>query len=194
MMSRRILAFASMVLLVSAGLVTAGPVSAADAFPRLTVDTVLVNGTGGITVMGTVDCSAAVVEHWGSISNVPADTVVLINVSWTAYQPAGRKFMLKAELQDSQASPCWANYSEGAEPGRCIENLDTGILAPCRWDSSNWGSGGYMYGNGMFKKGAVHVDVMLEGGYYGGEDEDGNPLSIGIFRIYSFDLKATKSR
>ena len=183
---RRLLVVASVLVLVTANLAVAGPVGGTEAGPVFTVDKVFVNKTGGVSVMGTVDCSAAVAEQWPN-NTVPPETYVLVNVSWKAYQPAGRR-MLMAELGDSQASPCWANATEFVDPGRCVE-LKPGIWGQCRWDSSNWGQDGYQYGTGKFVKGMVHVDATLEGGFWG--DVDAGEL-FDFFEIRSVDLRATR--
>ena len=145
------------------------------------------NKTGGITVMGTVDCTAAVAEHWGGLQNVPPDTIVLVNMSWTAWQAVGRK-VISATLDDSQASPCWANTAEWLEPGRCVQATgDT--WGPCRWDSSNWGSSGYVYGTGKFTTGRVHVQARMTG-YF----ETVPDLIEGFFRISDVDTVAVRDR
>lgn len=141
---------------------------ASAATQGFTIDKVLVNKAGGITASGTVDCSAAVLEMWGSFENVPANWSVVVNVDWTANQPVGRR-MLTAQLQDSQASPCWANDDEFLDPGRCVEQ-SPGIWYPCRWDSSNWGDSGWIYGNGKFGTTLTSVDAVLIGGYWGDPD------------------------
>ena len=56
-----------------------------------------------------------------------------------------------------------------------------------------WGSSGYVYGNGKFTQGAVHVDTVLEGGYYDGYDADGNLISLGFFEIDGFDMRAVRN-
>ena len=188
-MNRRIASIISMLILVGTTVAFAGPVAAQDASPTLTVDKVLVNRTGGVTAMGMVDCSAAVADFWRGIENVPDGTVVLVNVSWTAYQAAGRR-TLRADLVDTQASPCWANTTQDVDPGRCKASA-SGILSPCRWDSGNWGSDGYQYGNGTFKPGTVHLHTVLEGGYYA-TDADGNLVSIGLYLESGFDMKAVR--
>lgn len=143
-------------------LVGAGTASAAE----LSVDKAYVNSTGGLTVLGTVDCSADVIAQFGSLDAPAPGTYVYVNVSWTANQPVGRK-MLTAQFEDHMASPCWANTSEYVEG--CVENTTpagTTWYGPCGWDTSNYGSSGWIYGNGKFGTKLTHVEALLTNGIW----------------------------
>ena len=91
-----------------------------------------------------------------------------------------------AQPGDSQASPCWANATQYVE--MCDPNPD-GTYHPCRWDSSNYGSSGYEYGNGAFKAGLVHLDTTLRTGQWGDPDQG---ETFDFFQIAGWDVRATK--
>lgn len=152
----------------------------------LSAPKVLVNRTGGITATGNVDCAAAVLAAWGSYANAP--DLVFTNVSWTIDQPQGRR-MISATFEDHMASPCWAKAGAPfVDPGRCTLAAD-GTQHPCRWDSQNYGSDGWIYGNGAFKPGAVHLAVTMDGGYY---DVGQDMANLGLFEMKGWNLTAAR--
>jgi hypothetical protein len=176
---------------------------------------VLVNKTGGITVSGTLDCAAAVNAYdWsglgGSLGNPPANLTILVNVSWTAYQPVGRKTMLQATFGSDHKDPCYNTYADPNYGPVC--GGDTG--SSCRWITSNYTSTStpvYVYSpQGKFAPGAIHVDVssaepdgyvLIDGNQQcelGGapsscEIEGANPMTLNIFQRSGYDLKATRA-
>ncbi len=146
-----------------------------------TVDSVLVNKTGGITVFGTMDCTAEVSAYYGG--SIPANVTVGASTDWTAYQPAGRKTMIQASFASNHLQTCFNNNpSLGPNQPLC-----GGSNGPCQWLTSNYGTAFtpfYVYSpNGRFKTGAIHVDLQTAG-----YDEYAD-----MFNLSGFDLNATRA-
>lgn len=182
---------ATVVVLLVAGLATVPAMRGrgSENPPMLTEPKVMVSKQGAVTASGMVDCSTDVLAMWPDYVGAP-DTV-LTNVSWTVNQRKGRS-ILTANYADAQASPCWARPGAPfVEPGRCQENAD-GTMHPCRWDSRMYGSDGWIFGNGAFKTGGVHLDATMEGGYYvfAGDEES---RDLGSFEMRGWDLTATSA-
>lgn len=181
-------ALVAIVAVAAFGLVPAMQSLAAENPPMLTAPRVLVSKQGAVNATGMVDCSAEVLARWPGYEGAPDS--VLINVSWIASQRKGRS-ILTATFQDGQAGPCWAKSDAPfIDPGRCELNAD-GTLHPCVWDSKQYGSDGWVFGNGVFKTGTVHLNATLEGGYYfvpGGPED----LDLGLFEIREWDVVATR--
>ncbi|MFM8303204.1 MAG: hypothetical protein ACKOA9_02715 [Actinomycetota bacterium] len=161
-----------------------GALGSAGAIPNgttQTVDGVAVTKTGGITAWGTVDCTAEVTAYFADLGTpIPADTMVLANESWVAYQAVGRKTMLQATYQSHYANPC---YSNTAEP-------------PYPWMTSQYDSSDtpfYVYSsNGVFKTGAVHIDLTTDGGHLIVNGEYQGKV-MDVYHVSGFDLRATRS-
>ena len=175
-------------LLMTSGLWSMRPAIAAaqERFPYLTEPSVQVSRLGAVRAGGMVDCSADVLAMWPDYVGAPE--VVLTNVSWTANQRKGRS-VLTARFEDAMASPCWARPgAQWVEPDRCRLH-DDGTLHPCKWDTNNYGSDGWVFGNGVFKTGATHLTATMDGGYYWfpGDEEDQNLRS---FEITGWDVAA----
>lgn len=173
----------SAVLAVSAlGLILGGTASAIPNGTTQTVDSVLVNKTGGITASGTVDCTAEVTAYFAP-NPIPADTMVLVNESWTASQRIGRKTMLQATYG--------SNYAN-----QCFDNTASSSGAPYPWMTSQFNSTDtpfYVYSpDGAFKKGAIHVDLTSEGGYLIVNGQFVGQITD-VFAVTGFDLKATRA-
>lgn len=189
---RRLAAIAALAALASVALLATMSSSAgADNVPMLTAPQVLVNKTGGVTAMGKVDCSARVLQKWGTYEDAP--DIVLTNVDWTVNQAQGRK-MITVTFGDGMGSPCWAKQGAAdVDPGRCVLDAD-GTLHPCTWDSYNYGSDGWIYGNGAVKPGAVHLSATMDGGYWFDDSDPQHPVlrNEGWFEMDGWDLRATR--
>jgi hypothetical protein len=123
-----------------------------------TVDQVLVNRYGGITVSGTLDCTDAVAEIFGSMESIPADTTVLVSKSWTATQYVGRNKVVTASYSSGIASVCYTNdpaFMQEAE------------VAPWPWSTRYAfpvGETQWVYSsNGKFATGPIHIELTIEG-------------------------------
>ncbi len=176
---------------------------------------VLVNKTGGITVSGTMDCAAAVNAYdWTDLTGIatpPANLTIMVNVSWTAYQPVGRQTMLQATFGSDHKEPCY-NTNENLNYGPVCGG-DTN--PSCRWITSNFTSTStpfYVYSpQGKFAPGPIHVDVLsaypdgevvidgewqceLGGALVSCDSEGANPITINISQSSGYDLKASRTR
>jgi hypothetical protein len=151
-----------------------------------TVDKVLVNRYGGITVSGTMDCTAEVAAIYGGEENVPADTTVYVGKQWTATQYAGRGKVITASYSSGIASICytndpavmaWPGYSEAPYPWSTLYGFPVGET---QWVYSD---------NGKFGAGAIHVELTLEGSeLQAGED------THYFYDFSGWNLRATKVR
>lgn len=188
MKRRRRIVAAALLVATGLGVLPALRGRGADNPPMLTEPKVLVSKQGAVTASGMVDCSADVLAQWPDYVGAP--DMVLTNVSWTVNQRKGRS-VLSATYEDHQASPCWSKPDVlYLDPGRCRENAD-GTLHPCRWDSSMYGSDGWVFGSGVFKTGTVHLAATMEGGYYFVSGESG-VQDLGSFEMRGWDLTATR--
>jgi hypothetical protein len=160
---RRVLAVSATLLATAAtAILPAGGASAEDFGYEhsigATVDQVLVNRYGGITVSGTLDCTAVVAEIFGGAENIPADTTVLVGKSWTATQYVGRNKVVTASYSSGIASVCYTNdpvFMQEAE------------VAPWPWSTRYGypvGETQWVYSsNGKFATGLIHVELTIEG-------------------------------
>lgn len=178
-------ATASLVAALAAAVLPAGSASA-DSYEHSftgTVDQVLVNRYGGITVSGTLDCSEQVAAIYGGVENIPADTTIYVGKQWTATQYVGRGKAVTASYSSGIASVCFNNNPA----------LEVGTSAPWTWATLYGfpvGTTQWVYSdNGKFSAGAIHVELTLEG----------SELQVGedTHYFYSFsgwDLRAVKVR
>lgn len=151
-----------------------------------TVDAVLVNRYGGITISGTLDCTAAVADAYGGAENIQADTTVFVSKSWVATQYVGRGKVVTASYDSGIASVCytndpaimsWPGYSEAPWPWSTQYGYPVGGT---QWVYSS---------TGKFGAGSVHVELTIES----------DPLTIGADTHYFYDVsgwnvRATKVR
>lgn len=178
--------------LATAAALTAAPAVGEDTNTSVTVKDVVakVTRTGGLTVSGTMNCSAAVERAGG----VPENTHVMVNVTWTAWQSVGRKTMVTASWAGGgHADPCYKSYSP--------TNPETFLP----WNTSWFNSSSTPYyvfpSTGRFMKGMVHVDVQVVGGedspnVYTVDPATGDitsPTPVGtvpVFAVTGFDVRA----
>lgn len=177
-------------------LATAPPAASEDNLSVTVKDVAAkVSRTGGITVSGTMNCGAAVDRAGG----VPENANVMVGVTWTAWQSAGRKGMVTA------------SWPGGAHADACYTTragVDPSLFLP--WNTSYYNSTGTPYyvfpSNGKFVKGPVHIDVRVEGGYdpetgepqpnvylvdpTTGEIVSGTDQSVEVFGVTGFDVRA----
>ena len=148
-----------------------------------TVDQVLVNRYGGITVSGNLDCSAAVADIYGGAELIPADTSVFVSKSWTATQYVGRNKVVTASYDSGIASVCYTNdptmYYGDVTPPWPWSTMYAYPVGETQWVYSS---------TGKFATGPIHVELTVTGGLTVGEDEH-------LFASFSgWDLRATKAR
>jgi hypothetical protein len=173
---------AALAAVLAAGAVVWGttPGTMADT-PDMTVDKVVVNKLGGVSVVGTVDCSdlaqqvrqqgfSYVDENdmWQELPPVGED--VLINIyansdNYTVSQPAGRRGMIVVTHGSSRMSPCYLQYDD-PDDGYTPPCDETG--APCTWVTDHYGYSEptplFDYSpNGKFKPGTVAVEAYSIG-------------------------------
>lgn len=149
-----------------------------------TVDQVLVNRYGGITVSGQLDCSAQVASVYGGSENIPADTTVFVGKQWTAIQYVGRGKVVTASYSSGIASVCFTNdptmYGGDVTPPWPWATLYGFPVGTTQWVYAD---------NGKFAAGAIHVELTVDSvALTVGEDEH---------YFYSFggwDLRAVKAR
>ena len=160
-----------------------------------TVDSVKVNRAGGITVSGSVDCTDQVVAIYGVVENIPADTMVLVNMNWDALQYVGKNKTLFAEYDSGIASICYTNMDPSLFPDWV--DLD----APYSWDTRYAypvGTVQWVHSrDGRFATGPIHIELNAYGSLVVQElDENGDPQDVEYY-LYDFsgwDLRATKIR
>jgi hypothetical protein len=150
---------ASLLAALAAVVVPAGQASA-DTYEHgftATVDQVLVNRYGGITVSGQLDCSAQVAAVYGGSENIPADTTVYVGKQWTATQYVGRGKAVSASYSSGIASVCFTN-----DPGM----YGGDVTAPWPWATLYGfpvGTTQWVYAdNGKFAAGAIHVELTVD--------------------------------
>lgn len=118
---------------------------AEHAFDRFTVGTVYLNKSGGITIEGSIACSA--------FPPPPDDGWIVVNVDWDAIQYVGRKTALRASYRSGIGTVCWTESGTG----------------PYAWTTSYpYPQGGTMWvysPDGKFGSGTIHVDAFAHGGY-----------------------------
>jgi hypothetical protein len=152
-----------------------------------TVDQVLVNRSGGITVSGLLDCTAAVVSIYGSVDNVPDNTSVFVSKNWTATQYIGRGKVASASYSSGIASVCFTN-----DPSVYYGDVD----APWPWETLYAypvGTTQWVYSStGKFASGPIHVELTVTGDLTVGE---GDSAQQHLFASFSgWDVRAVKVR
>lgn len=179
---RRLVAALAAVLAAGAVVWGTTPGTMADT-PDMTVDKVVVNKLGGVSVVGTVDCSDLALQvrtegfpyvdendQWLFLEPVGED--VLINIAansdnYTVSQPAGRRGMVMVTHGSSRMSPC---YSEYDDPGDGYTPPCDEAGAPCTWVTDHFGyfepTPLFDYSpNGKFKPGTVAVEASSIGAF-----------------------------
>jgi hypothetical protein len=175
-------ATATLLAALATALVPVGGASAQDYETRFlaTVDQVLVNRYGGITVSGTLDCSEQVAAANGGEEYVPNDTMVLVNANWTARQYVGRNKVVEATYLSGIAGPCYLKDSEGV------------VHAPLSWKTQYAypvGDTQWVYSpSGKFGSGAIHIELEV--------GNVGYPFAVGddsytLVSLNGWDLRAT---
>jgi hypothetical protein len=165
------------------------PVNALASNPWVSVDRVMVNKLGGVSVVGSVDCAAVATtvragefqylhegefgEEWATLTvpeDTPEDTYLLVlsanTDNYVVSQPAGRRQMVQVEHQSSRMSPCFTEYFLTPQGGDmpCDESG-----APCRWATDHFGydpDQGPLFDyapDGRFKAGLLNVSVESVG-------------------------------
>lgn len=151
-----------------------------------TVDQVLVNRYGGITISGELDCSAEVTAIYGGEENIPADTTVYVGKSWVATQYVGRGKVVTARYDSGIASICYTN-----DPA--VMSWPGNSEAPYPWSTLYAfpvGETQWVYSEtGKFGAGAIHVELTLEG----------SELQVGedthfFYDFSGWNLRATRVR
>lgn len=159
---------------------TAMPAAAADyeVSPTVTIDQVRVNRMGGITINGTVDCTADVTAMYDGA--IPENTTMFVNVNWEASQMVGKNNVIYATYLSGIASICYTNdpaFAAGLGTWQTLFPFPTGTE---QWVYSR---------DGKFSPGPIHVEIYVYGGPFAvGEDN---------YAFYTFgqrDLRATRSR
>lgn len=181
--------FFAMVAAMGLALMTpAAPVSAADAPPTdwVSVDKVLVNRLGGVSVSGEFSCAATFEllkagqleameetqegDRWYTIDapNLETDEVLLfVNAdNYTVTQPAGKRLMIKVQHESSRMTPCYITQRETPDGNTISEDKCPTFGGPCRWETDRYAYDRAAYGplfdysdNGKFKVGNLNVEV-----------------------------------
>lgn len=182
--NRRRRGVAALLAVVTAGaaLAATAPATMAES-PDMTVDKVIVNKLGGVSVVGSVDCTDLATqvreagfayvdenEQWQFLEPVGAD--VLINVfansdNYTVSQPAGRRGMITVTHGSSRMSPCYVGFDD---PGDGYEPPCGDAGAPCRWATDHYAYDSstplFDYStDGKFKAGTVAVSAHSIGAF-----------------------------
>ncbi|MFA6112192.1 MAG: hypothetical protein WDA75_25825 [Candidatus Latescibacterota bacterium] len=174
-------AAATLLAAITAAIIPVGSASATDYEHSFgsTVDQVLVNRYGGITISGTLDCTAAVADLYGGAANIPADTTVLVSKSWTATQYVGRNKVVTASYDSGIASVCYTNdpvfMGDAAEAPWPWSTLYAYPVGETQWVYSS---------TGKFGTGPIHVELTLEG----------VPLTVGEDTHYFYDFSGWNLR
>lgn len=164
----------ALALITSAALPTSAEMIGEKTF-TLIADTVLVNKGGGITVSGTLDCTAAVEEAYEG-STIPSEFAVFTNVNWRATQYVGRGKVVTAVWESAVASVCYGSPFEGSGTWQTRYPYPSGAI---QWVYS---------ATGKFQAGTIHIEVWSEGEIPVGED------SYLLATWGGYDLKAIKSK
>ena len=163
-----------------------------------------VNRQGGITVNGTLDCTAEVADAYTwdpavpDAANIPANTMVLVGVHWEAYQFLGRNKVIRARYDPGIANPCF-NNNPAVGP----------VTAPWSWRTSYAfpvGTEQWVYsGDGKFAPGPIHIELVVEGVPFDvvtvveSDDETNHYVdtytdTYGFYSFSGWDMKAVKAR
>jgi hypothetical protein len=184
MMRRLWLCMLAMVGLIAGILATAGT-AGAEYYEKsfsATVTQVRVNGYGGITISGTLDCTEQVAAVYGGFENIPEKTTVFVNVDWEASQTVGRTKTVHATYKSGIAHFCFNN-----DPAMTLD-----VEAPWSWSTLYEfpvGTEQWVYStDGKFSAGRVHVELRVSGVFSTATD------TYGFFNFSGWDLRAVKSR
>ena len=126
---RRRRVVAALVAFLAVGTVMGTSATATPAEPEMTVDKVMVNKLGGVSVVGSISCAGFASQvrengmsymdgddQWQYLPPVGPD--VLLNIAansdnYTVSQPAGRRLMIAVTHASSRMTPCYVEYPEG---------------------------------------------------------------------------------
>ena len=149
-------ATATLLAALGAAIVPAGGASA-ESYEHgftTTVDQVLVNRYGGITVSGQADCSTQVAAIYGAPENIPSGTSVFVNAEWVATQYVGRNKAVTAEYHSGIAHLCYTN-----DPNMYYGD----VTPPWPWATRYGfpvGDIQWVYAsNGKFVTGPIHIEM-----------------------------------
>ena len=186
---------AALTAVVAAGAVVWGttPGTMAET-PDMTVEKVLVNKLGGVSVVGTVDCSDLAQQvreqgfsyvdendQWQPLG--PVGEGALLNISsssdnYTVSQPAGRRGMITVTHESSRLSPCY--MEKFATAADYDPPCDETTGAPCTWvtDHDLYDPIQPLFdysADGKFRAGLLAVEAEAVGALVEvfGEDENG---------------------
>ena len=174
-----------------------GSSAQSDAIPWITVDKVLVNKIGGLSVVGRVDCSAIYqqltgdgVWVWGEGGQGDWATAYALTIdpetqsvdiysnadNYTVSQPAGRRGMIQVTHGSSRAGTCYVDPE--FDTGDWVPPCESSG-SPCRWVTDRWGWDSTeplfdVSADGKFKPGLVHIEVENLGGWIDVQTRDGS--------------------
>ena len=155
-----------------------------------TVDLVQVNKAGGITVSGSLDCTDQVAAIYGGAANIPADTMVLVNMNWDALQYVGKTKTVSASYDSGIASICYTNMDASMFPDWV--DLDP----PYSWDTRYAypvGTTQWVYSrDGKFVAGPIHIELNAYGSL--SVFEDSQWVDYYLYDFSGWNLRATKVR
>lgn len=186
--------FATVAAVALALLVPVAPGSAAEPYSDwITVDRVLVNKLGGVSVSGLVSCQgtyddlvAEKLGYWTWDDETEQDVWVPIpkpgdgdqvNIflnadQYVVSQPAGRRMMIQVEHGSSRANPCFAQYRYSTDGTPWPDSQECTNEAVCRWETDRYGYDRDTYGplfdyspDGKFKVGNLNVTVGVYGSF-----------------------------
>ena len=142
-----------------------------------TIDEVLVNRTGGITMSGTLDCADVVTEAYGSA--VPANTTVFASVDWSAYQYVGKNKVVYAEYASGMASICYTNDASMATYANVWRTT---------YPFPMGGTTQWVYSrDGKFTQGPVHIELRIAPVTFVYDD-----VEYAFYNLSGWDLKAVR--
>lgn len=176
-----------------------GSATAADTEQAIsaTVDLVKVNKVGGITVSGSLDCTEQVAAlYGGDVESIPEDTMVVVNMDWTALQYVGKNRTVFAEYDSGIASICYTNM----DPSLFPDWVD--LEAPYSWDTRYAypvGTVQWVYSrDGKFAAGPIHIELYSYGSLSVYEESDppgnGGWVDYYLYDFSGWNLRATKVR
>lgn len=164
-----------------------------------TVTQVLVNRAGAITVSGTIDCTAAVLDAYrqvrGEDAAIPENTTVFININWDAAQNVGRTKVVSAQYRSGIAHVCFNNNPDIPTNAEGTQHLST--TAPWSWATLYpypQGSTQWVYAtNGKFASGPIRIDLAVTADPEGYTFEvDG--VTFSLYHWSSWNLRAMRVR
>jgi hypothetical protein len=179
---RRGIAALLAVVTASAAFAATAPVTMAET-PDMTVEKVMVNKLGGVSVVGSVDCTDLATQvreagfdyvdendQWQFLE--PVGEGVQINAyansdNYTVSQPAGRRGMISVTHGSSRMSPCYVEFDD---PGDDYDPPCADAGAPCTWVTDHYAYFSttplFDYSqDGKFKAGTVAVSAESIGAF-----------------------------